>query len=142
MALLFRSLLRISVLAASGYLYAASTVAAPNAMEVHEPMLLLTEADNGRTLSLRLGEAVRLVLPENATTGYRWAIDHYDRDLIEVTPMESHYPGTALGSGGEVELVFKGKGVGSGEILLKQWRHWEGDASIIQRFVLRLTVGP
>ena len=38
-------------------------------------MQSLTDADNERTVDLRVGESVRLTLPENATTGYRWAID-------------------------------------------------------------------
>src|SRR6266550_5331102 len=43
-------------------------------VEATEPMDL-TREDSGSERSVRLGEAIRLTLPENATTGYRWYVD-------------------------------------------------------------------
>jgi inhibitor of cysteine peptidase len=89
-----------------------------------------------------VGESFRISLPENATTGYRWAVDRYDEEFIEAIGAEPHYTANVVGSGGEVSFTFKTKKIGSGEILLKHWRHWEGDASITSRFHLRLNVLP
>jgi inhibitor of cysteine peptidase len=105
-------------------------------------MVFITEKDNGRTVDVRLGEPVRIDLPENATTGYRWAIDHYNEEFIEAIATEPRYAATAVGSGGEVSFIFQGKKIGTGEIVLKHWRHWEGDLSITSRFCLRLNVRP
>ena len=105
-------------------------------------MQSLTEADNERTVDLRVGESVRLTLPENATTGYRWAIDRLDRDVVEEAGSEPHPSRGAIGSGGNVTFDFKVKKVGSGEIALKYWRHFEGDGSIVKRFRFRLNVQP
>ena len=105
-------------------------------------MLTIVESDNGRTVDVRLGEEVRINLPENATTGYRWAIDRYDEEFIEALATEPHYKANAIGSGGEVAFIFQGKKIGTGEIVLKHWRHWEGDSSITQRFRIRLNVRP
>jgi inhibitor of cysteine peptidase len=105
-------------------------------------MLSLVESDNGRTVDIRLGESVRITLPENATTGYRWAIDHYDEDIIEALSTEPSYTANAIGAGGEVTFIFKGKKIGTGEIMLKHWRHWEGDSSITTRFHIQLRVQP
>jgi len=105
-------------------------------------MLLITEKDNGRTVNVRLGESVRINLPENAATGYRWAIDRYDEQFIEAIATEPRYTANAIGSGGEVAFIFKGKKIGTGEIVLKHWRHWEGARSITSRFYLRLNVRP
>jgi hypothetical protein len=33
-------------------------------------------------------EVDRICLPENATTGFRWAIDRYDEQLFEVVATE------------------------------------------------------
>jgi len=38
-----------------------------------EPSATLTEVDDGRTIAAKVGDTIELVLPENATTGYRWA---------------------------------------------------------------------
>lgn len=103
-------------------------------------MLLITDEDNARMIDICLGERIRIRLPENATTGYRWAVDHIDQTLIETITTEPHYPSNVVGSGGEVEFIFQSKKIGSGEIALKHWRHWEGDSSITQRFLLHFNV--
>ena len=105
-------------------------------------MLLIAEKDNGQTLDVRMGEPVRISLPENATTGYRWAVDRYDEEIVEPIATEPGYTANAIGSGGEVAFIFRGKKTGSGEIMLKHWRHWEGDLSITSRFRIRLNVMP
>ena len=105
-------------------------------------MLLPTQRDTDRTLEIHLGDSVQISLPENATTGFRWAIDRYDEEYLEVVATESHYPENALGSGGDVSFVFRAKKVGTGEIVLKNWRHWEGDSSVTNRFRVRLRLEP
>jgi inhibitor of cysteine peptidase len=107
-----------------------------------QPILTLVEQDNGRTVDIRLGELVRISLPENATTGYRWTIDRYDKDIIEEVATEPRYETNAVGSGGEIEFFFKGRKIGAGQIVLKHCRSWEGDQSISNRFQLRLQVKP
>ena len=93
-------------------------------------------------VDIRLGETVRVSLAENATTGYRWAIDRYDEEFIKVLATEPRYAADAVGSGGEIEFVFQGKKIGIGEIVLKHWRSWEGDSSVTARFRIRLHVRP
>src|SRR5262245_3111283 len=134
-------LLSLSLVGAS-FVYSASAGSSANAEETRKTMLSLVETDNGRTVDIRLGETVRLTLPENATTGYSWAIDRYDKEFIEAIASEPHYKSEGVGSGGETAFTFKGKKTGTGEILLKHWRHWEGDASVTTRFRLRLHVQP
>ena len=110
-------------------------------VKVHA-MQSLTEADNERTVDLRVGESVRLILPENATTGYRWSVDHFDREVIDPAGSEPHYAGGAVGSGGQVSFDFKAKKAGSGEVALKYWRHFEGEGSVVKRFRFRLNARP
>jgi inhibitor of cysteine peptidase len=104
-------------------------------------MQSLTEADNERTVDLRVGEGVRLTLPENATTGYRWAIDRLDRDVVDMAGSDSHYGG-GIGAAGNVTFDFTAKKAGSSEVALKYWRHFEGDGSIVRRFSFRLNAKP
>lgn len=129
-------LVGVALICSLGTVYCADPEDVPLAMR------LLVESDNGRTQDIRLGESVRINLLENATTGYRWSIDHYDAEVIEAVSTEAHYPANSIGVGGEVAFIFKGKKVGTGEIVLKNWRHWEGDASVTRRFRIRLVVQP
>ncbi len=126
---------------AAALLYAASAVSCTDSEAVSKTMLL-TETDNDRTVDIHPGDTVRITLPENATTGYRWAIDRYDEDFIEALGSEPRYTEKAIGSGGEVAFIFRGKKTGLGEIVLKHGRHWEGDASVTRRFRIRFHVQP
>ena len=105
-------------------------------------MQTLTEADNDRTIDLRVGDTVRVSLPENATTGYRWGIDRLDQQIVEAVGSEPHYPVGAVGAVGEVTFTFKANKPGAGDIILKYWRHFEGDSSVTKRFHLRLNTQP
>ena len=105
-------------------------------------MLSLAERDSGRTVDVRVGEKLQISLPENASTGYRWEIDQCDEEFIEPLGSEAHYSGPAVGSGGETVFSFQGKKAGTGGIALKNWRRWEGDSSVVARFVLTLRVQP
>ena len=97
-------------------------------------MLIIIERDNGREVDITCGESLQIILSENATTGYRWTIDHYNKEIFELVTSEGDYLSNPIGSGGEIKLIFKTKKKGRGEILLKNWRHWEGESSVISRF--------
>src|SRR5262249_31276453 len=133
-------ILLTQVLAVSALVYAQGAPCSPNAGKVTQPMLLLTEKDEGRTVDIRVGQELRVSLPENATTGYRWATEQSPEEFVETTAIEPRYTANAVGSGGLIAFVFRGVKVGSGEIVLKHWRHWEGDRSITRRFRLRVNV--
>lgn len=118
--------------------HATGAVSHAEAAETTVTMLSLSEADNGRTVDLRVGQEVRITLPENATTGYRWEIDEYDAECIEVVSTEPEYKSKSIGSGGEVEFTFRAKVAGGGEIALKHWRRFQGDSSITGRFRVKV----
>ena len=105
-------------------------------------MLTLTDQDNGRRVPVRVGDVLKLRLPENASAGYRWAPDTYDSGLLKLATAGANYPAAAPGSGGEAFFQFEVVGAGSGMLTLKYWRDWEGAKSIIQRFALTIEATP
>jgi inhibitor of cysteine peptidase len=120
-------------------------------MDPPKAMLRITETDNGRTLNVHIGDSIQITLPENASTGYRWDIDGYTLDQLEKISKESNYPKSnpksnqleaVIGSGGTMSFIFQAKSAGKASIGLKYWRAWEGDASIVKRFHLRLNIQP
>ncbi len=140
----FRSLARTAALVGAGFMIASPCAVScqKNTNDVTMEHLLV-ETDNNRTVDIRLDETVRITLPENATTGYCWAVESYDRECLTELPSETHYPATtAVGSGGEVVFIFRPKKSGTSDIRLKQWRSWEGDSSAIARFHIQLRVLP
>lgn len=106
-----------------------------------EPVTL-TEQNDGQTVDVHVGQRIDLSLPENASTGYRWMLEHVDAQRVEAREEKPRYPSGALGSGGRAAWVFVPKTPGAALITLKQWRPWEGDASIVARFRVELRVLP
>jgi inhibitor of cysteine peptidase len=101
---------------------------------------VLTEADNGKTIELCVGGEVVLRLPENAATGYRWAVDAADGNLVEVKEGEYLAMSNAVGSGGEAQWIVRAKAAGATQVKLKRWRHWEGERSVVERFEFTLRI--
>jgi inhibitor of cysteine peptidase len=101
-------------------------------------MLTLGEQDNGRHLPARVGDVIEVRLAENATTGYRWALDSRDPGVIEAMDAAANYPNAAVGSGGEAIFRFRVIGPGAATLALKSWRHWEGPESVVQRFAVTI----
>ncbi len=136
-------IVQIAALLGAWFIFSPGALSCPDHEHYLKMAHLYVETDHDRTVDIRQHEKVMIMLPENATTGYRWTSDHYDRDLFNEQPSEAHYPAaTGIGSGGEVTFLFEAKSTGTGEIELKQWRSWEGDSSVISRFKIRIHVVP
>ncbi|NTW00974.1 MAG: protease inhibitor I42 family protein [Oscillochloris sp.] len=106
------------------------------------PTVTLTQADSGKAISVKQGDTFQINLDENPTTGYRWAMDSQDTQVI--TLISDTYTttssGTMLGAGGTRMLTFQAATTGTIQLKLKLWRAWEGDSSIGQRFETSITV--
>ncbi len=101
----------------------------------------LTQADDGRLVSVGLGDVIKVSLAENPTTGYRWAADALDMTVLQL--QDSTYslnPGGGIGGGGIRTMTFQAASPGSARLKLKLWREWGGDASITNRFSVTVTV--
>lgn len=114
--------------------------------------VIVSEADDGRRLSLRRGEQLQVVLGEIAGTGYLWEIERLDRRLLRPEgqtrrqdpgpspPSGSKPPVGLVGGPLQVSFLFRAVAAGEGELLLRHWRPWEGPASVDRRLKLRLRV--
>jgi inhibitor of cysteine peptidase len=138
----FLFLARMAALAGTLFICSPGAVSCPKTKPSIKMEHLFVEKDNNRTVDIRLNETVRITLPENATTGYRWAIESYDKEFLNELGTEPQYAKGPVGSGGEIVFNFKGKKIGTGDIMLKQLRSWEGDSSVIARFHIRIHVQP
>ncbi len=97
--------------------------------------LTITQTDQGKIFTVRSGDIIIINLAENPTTGYEWAIDKIDSNAIELQSSEFFLPENAgIGGGGERIFTFRTKAKGIARLQLKEWRPWESDRSIVQRF--------
>lgn len=100
----------------------------------------LTEANDSSSVTLHKGDVLAIHLHENASTGYRWSVDAFDRSMISAK--EDGYDGNvqSVGSGGTVKWAVEAIGPGTTEFKLKLSRQWEGDRSVLKRFTITITV--
>ena len=103
---------------------------------------VLTPSDNGGSFKLRVGGDAVLQLPENASTGYRWAVDSADTALVEVKEGDSLSTSKAVGAGGEAQFQIEAKASGTAHVKLKRWRPWEGDSSVVERYEVTFEISP
>ncbi|MEB3200385.1 MAG: protease inhibitor I42 family protein [Synechococcaceae cyanobacterium] len=108
--------------------------------------LTVSEADSGRTLNLRRGEQLRVVLSDSAGTGYSWEIERLGAQLKLLQRQSRQDPGPPgspglVGGPLQVTFLFRAEAAGETRLELRHWRPWEGPRSIDRRFRLGLRIG-
>jgi len=107
----------------------------------HVATITLTRADNGNAVALRVGDRLVLRLEENPSSGYRWALETHDENVVSLQHQEyGSSPHAAVGGGGQRSWTFIAQKAGTDTLQLKLWRAWEGDSSITRRFTVTLHV--
>jgi inhibitor of cysteine peptidase len=96
---------------------------------------------DGRSIELRVGDGVQLLLAENPTTGYRWEfVKKPEPPCVIVSDVYVADAGGAIGSGGAHEWAFRAVSTGTGPVSLAYRRPWEKDVAPAQTFKLTLVV--
>ncbi len=97
----------------------------------------LSEADNGKLITVDTGQPVSLRLPENPSTGYTWSIEAADGIRVQSSRF---VPAAApmIGTAGQHLWTLTPLKPGDLPVRAKLWRAWEGDRSVEQRFAITL----
>lgn len=98
--------------------------------------IVVSECDDGTRVRAHVGDTIEVHLPENASTGYRWALDGIDAGMFELRQSDADYPEGLIGAGGEALFRITIRGPGTATLRLKYWRHWEGDHGVRKRFTV------
>jgi inhibitor of cysteine peptidase len=95
--------------------------------------MTLSEQDSGRRVDISLGSSLLVRLKENPTTGYRWIVE----TASGLEQVGDHFEGGgAIGAAGVRLFQFRADHTGSYKLQMKNWREWEGEASVISRFIV------
>lgn len=103
----------------------------------------ITDADNGKQITVKPGDVVTVTLVSNPTTGYSWQVMEIDNAILvqEGDPEYKQSPGSeGLVGAGSTE-TFRFKAVGSGEtpLGLGYLRPWES-VPPIETFTVKIRV--
>lgn len=93
------------------------------------------------TVSLKLGDTLRIALPATPSTGYSW---HVASGTAAVKAMSSSNKAATQqqpGAAGTQALVFKAAAPGEGNLVLDYSRPWEKGQPAARQYTVALTVG-
>lgn len=101
----------------------------------------LTEKDQGRSQSMRVGDILEISLEGNPTTGYIWELAKSDT-IILIQKGEPDYQASTrlMGSGGMYAFRFEAIKSGESELELIYHRTFEKDTPPIKIFKVRIIV--
>ena len=87
---------------------------------------IVSEADNGQRIELRVGDTFVVRLPENQTSGFRWKVDQLDPAILSVLHDEYTPPrADAPGAGGQRTLELRGQAPGQTRLMLQLASEWK-----------------
>jgi inhibitor of cysteine peptidase len=111
-----------------------------------EGPLALTEADNGKAFTVKVGDTVTVEVIGNPTTGYQWSADLTAEDAALLKAAgEPEYVADKVaegmvGSGGTYRFTFTAVAKGEAQISLIYWRSFEPDVEPIATFTAAVTI--
>jgi inhibitor of cysteine peptidase len=92
-------------------------------------MVELDEAAAGRPVKTEVGQRLRVTLPENRTTGYRWQVSGGCAGILAEEEDQATAGSGQPGAGGTRVWVFAAKAEGQCELRFESARAWEKSAS-------------
>jgi inhibitor of cysteine peptidase len=102
---------------------------------------VVTDADNGKTVQIKMGDVLEVRLSSNPTTGYEWSLQKQSTTLLKLSGQSSTKPKTsALGSPSVQIFDFAPTGKGTGVLMLHYVRSWEPPDPKEQQFNLHVTI--
>jgi inhibitor of cysteine peptidase len=101
----------------------------------------VTDADNGKQITIQPGQVVTVTLESNPTTGYSWQVMEIDNAILvqEGDPEYKQASGTGglVGAGGTETFRFKAIAAGETTLSLGYARPWES-VPPIQTFTIQV----
>ena len=89
-------------------------------------MRILSDKDDGTSISTSPGDPFQLHLMENRTTGYRWYLVDFDHSVLDVTlDIFQASRTSSYGTGGEHLWEFVARAPGQSTLQLVYRRSWE-----------------
>lgn len=129
----------ILFIAASTFL--ANTLVACSAAAQPSSTIQVTSADDKGAASLRVGDALQVLLPGNPTTGYQWEVASVDASILKASGEPQYTPtSAAMGAGGQFTFTFDALATGQTNLEMVYHRPFEKDVPPLQTFTLSVTV--
>lgn len=104
-------------------------------------LVTIEKQDNGKEITVKPGDIIRIELEEMGSAGYSWFVDNLNTEHLEMLskgtkPISEDKPGApVLGI-----WMFKAKKKGFVEINMDHYRVWEGKEKATEHFSVKLLI--
>ena len=106
-----------------------------------ENVYIADEDDNGQSVTMSVGDVLQLMLPENPTTGYTWAIVTNDEGVLAPSGEPAYeVESDAIGAGGTKTFMFQALAPGTSVLQMVNARQWETAVVPAETFELTIQV--
>ena len=121
-----------------------AATAAPLTPATDAKEFALGDKDSGKSLELRVGDTVKLVLDANPTTGFSWSkMDKVDQSILKLEKndyQQNANPGRMVGVGGKTTIVYRAVKPGTAKIDLTYMQPWEPDSKFNTDYTVTVKV--
>ena len=121
-----------------------AATAAPLTPATDAKEFALGDKDSGKSLELRVGDTVKLVLDANPTTGLSWSkMDKVDQSILKLEKndyQQNANPGRMVGVGGKTTIVYRAVKPGTAKIDLTYMQPWEPDSKFNTDYTVTVKV--
>jgi inhibitor of cysteine peptidase len=103
----------------------------------------LTDADNGKTATVNVGETLVIELGGNPSTGYTWEVKDLDIQIFQQVGDIGFRPASStpmVGQGGTQILTLKALKSGTTPLTLVYHRPWETGVAPLETYTVTVTV--
>lgn len=107
----------------------------------NEPDVILTKQDNGKEITLKVGQVIQVQLEGIGGTGYWWYVENLDPRYWELLSEKTRAASDGRVGGPVLGLwTFRAKEPGTAEIAMNYYRTWEGAAKALDHFGVRIKI--
>ena len=111
-----------------------------NLSKFENNIVLLTEEDNYRLISIHKGDGINLTLKDYGDSGYEWVITEINSSLLSLENSISWGSIGLLGDFGNNTWLFEAIGSGNTTLTLKCFRPWENEENATKTFSVKLDI--
>jgi predicted secreted protein len=110
--------------------------------EVNDKTLIeIKKQDNGKELTVKPGDIIRVELEEMGAAGYSWFVDNLNTEHLEMLSKKTKSISEGkLGAPVQGVWLFRAKKKGSIEIHMDHYRVWEGKEKATEHFSIKLLI--
>lgn len=91
-------------------------------------MISIDKSSQGKTISAKKGDLIKVQLPENPTTGYLWKINSIDDKHLKYKEEKHENSGGGIGAGRMKTIYIDVIAEGTSELNITLGNPWEEDA--------------